>query len=211
MKQLLENQFARMYDSSRKVHTVHEEILEGDVALYDEHACRGCIPFFSNACEHETFKLHTESAVTFLAIEAFFNGFQHLKGERCDAMLLDDHKVVLLDMYCGMSEYMDPHWVDGKEAVGKNMKVRQQIEATLQRLYAVPEIAAHLDGLPERIGIFGYRAKDAGLFQNVPRTVSRAMDMFLAIRRNQQARRLAMPMSHGFRYVMLAYPDTYNW
>lgn len=46
MKELLENQFSLMYDSSRKRHTVQEDVLIGDRSLRDEQSCGQCKPFF---------------------------------------------------------------------------------------------------------------------------------------------------------------------
>ena len=211
MKLLLENQFAQRYDPQGGVHVVREEVLVGDAGLHDECSCRACQPFFSEACEHETFRFHADNPVRCLALEEFFNGFRNLRGERCDVMLLDGRKVALVDMYCGMSDYLEPHWVEGQRAIGKKAKVRQQIEATLARLCTVPEIASFLDGMPEKAGIFAYRAKDEDLFVRVPRQVSRSVNMFLRLNKEQNKRRLSLPMSHGFTYIIHAYPARYAW
>lgn len=211
MKELLENQFSLMYDPSRKRHTVQEDVLIGDRSLRDEQSCGQCKPFFTQTCEHETFLIHADSSVRLLAIEGFLNSFPKIEGERCDVLLFDENKIVLLDMYCGMSDYLDSHRVEGKEVIGKKAKVRQQIEATLNRFYTVEDIAVYLDAIPEKFGVFAYRAKDEELFTNVPKTVARSMNQFLGISKAQTKRRLAAPMSHGFRYVMQAYPNRYQW
>lgn len=211
MKQWLENQFAQHYDTQGNRHVVREDVLVGDAALHDAHACGSCIPFFSSTCEHETFRIHTAHPVSCLALEEFFNGFRNLPGERCDVMLVDERKVALVDMYCGMSDYLEPHAVDGKKTIGKKAKVRQQIESALTRLCSIPEIASFLAGVPEKVGIFAYRAKDEELFVNVPRQVSRSMNMFLRLNKAQNERRLSLPMPHGVVYVMHAFPALYEW
>ena len=116
-----------------------------------------------------------------------------------------------MDMYCGMSEYLDPHLNDGNMVIGKKTKVRQQIEKTIDRLYTIPDIATFVNGIPEKLGIFAYRAKDDGLFANVPSQISRSREMFLRISKAQANRKLAAPMSHGFKYVMHSYPSVYRW
>ena len=95
--------------------------------------------------------------------------------------------------------------------IGKKTKVRQQIEKTIERLYSITDIAVFVDGLSEKFGIFAYRAKDDGLFANVPVRISRSKAMFLRFSKEQANRRLAAPMSHGFKYVMHSYPSVYQW
>ena len=211
MKQLLETRFSQHYDANGRSHPVNEVTINGDVALSDYHACNICKSFFYMTCGHQTFLLHASSPVKMLDIESFINSFPNIQGERCDRLLHDGRKIVLMDMYCGMSEYLDPHLNDGNMVIGKKTKVRQQIEKTIDRLYTIPDIATFVNGIPEKLGIFAYRAKDDGLFANVPVQISRSKAMFLRSSKEQEKRRLAAPMSHGFKYVMHSYPSVYQW
>lgn len=211
MKQLLETQFSQRYDTHGRSHPINEVIINNEIALCDYKACNRCIPFFASVCGHETFLLHVSSPVKMLDIESFINSFPNIQGERCDGLFHDGRKIVLMDMYCGMSEYLDPHLNDGNMVIGKKTKVRQQIEKTIDRLYSIPNIAVFVDGLSEKFGIFAYRAKDDGLFANVPVQISRSKAMFLRSSKEQAKRRLAAPMSHGFKYVMHSYPSVYKW
>ena len=212
MKQLLEHQFAEHYDPEHKDEHVVVETLSNEYKLRDEHACSQCIPFFTRDCERETFLLHAENSVSYINIEDFINGFQSLDGrQRCDALFYDEHKLVLMDMYCGMSEYVDEHLCDKVRVVGKKTIVREQIESLISILYEVDAVAQCIDEKVSKIGIFGYREKDAELFLNVPRKVNHSMEAFFKMTKAANERRLKLPMSHGFQYIMNAYPKVYEW
>lgn len=211
MKQLLEVQFSQQYDSHGRSHSIGEVVVNGDYSLYDDNSCNPCISFFKLHCNKQTILFYSTSPVKLLDIESFLNSFPKLQGERCDRLLYDARKLILMDMYCGMSEYLDPHLKDGNIVVGKKTKVRQQIEKTIDILYSVHDIAKFMDGITEKLGVFAYRAKDDGLFANVPVQISRTREMFLRISKAQANRRLAAPMSHGFKYVMHSYPQVYKW
>ena len=116
-----------------------------------------------------------------------------------------------MDMYCGMSEYIDDHLLNNAVTVGKKAKVREQIESVIAILYKVDDIAHYLDQKKSKIGIFGYRAKDAELFANVPKKVNNTMNSFLIIQKALNKRRLKLPMSHDFQYVMNEYPKVFQW
>lgn len=210
MKILLEKYFSLHHD--KVTHQVNSREINGDCYFYDNFSCQQCIPFFKRYCKHETFLLHTNSIVNAIEIEQFLNSFINLHNcERCDILLTDNHKIALIDMYCGMSEYLYDHTIEGKQAIGKKTKARRQIESTIKLLCEIPEINDALNNMTEKIGIFAYRAKDDELFANVPKIVSNSMDKFLIIGNQQAKRQLAAQMSNGFKYIMHHYPDRYQW
>lgn len=209
MRELLQNQFSRQYDASGKSHIVNVVVERGDFSMHDDISCHQCQPFFSEQCEHETFKVSCRSEVERFRLEEFLNGFDSIRTDRCDAMLVGDNKLVLVDMYCGMSDYLDNHITDGRPVVGKKTKVRQQIESTL--LCSVNEIRAYIEGIDIKEGVFVYRAKDEEIFQNIPRKVTASYEKFMKFNREISRRRLQLPMEYGFRYVMISYPVHYVW
>lgn len=211
MKQLLEEQFSKAFDANGHIHPVKERIINGDISFRDEKACSVCKHFFYSQCGHQTFLIHTTTDIHSIDIELYFNSFHQLKGERCDILFYDQNKCVLMDMYCGMSEYLNPHLMKGEIVAGKKEKVRIQISETIERLYSVPAIATFLDRLPIKEGVFGYRAKDEHLFLNTPKVISSTVQMFLRWSAMQANRRLAAPMEHGFRFLMNSYPHIYQW
>lgn len=211
MRHLLEHQFTEVYDNSGKAHSADLRVIAGDVTFRDSKACDVCIPFFYKGCGHQTFLIHTDSTVNAIDIERFLNTFKSLPGDRCDYLFYDDHKCVLMDLYCGMSEFLDPHRRDSEIVRGKKEKVRSQITKTIERLYSVPALASRLDGMHIKEGVFGYRSKDDGLFAKVPKTVATSFDAFLLMSRAQANRRLAAPMVHGFRFLTCQYPNIYQW
>ncbi len=211
MKNLLENEFTDQYEMTGKKHPVSFSTVVGNVSCCDEISCKQCIPFFYSNCGHETFLLYSESELMILKIEEFINSFKKLSGNRCDLMLYDNQKVVLLDMYCGMSNYVDSHYTDGELVKGKRAKVREQITATIDLLYSVSAIAAHLDGIEEKQGIFGCRLKDEEMFLNIPKVVKSSAEAFMATAMAMRKRKISTPLSHNFSYRMVQYPTRYEW
>ena len=127
MKILLEKYFSLHHD--KVTHQVNSREINGDCYFYDNFSCQQCIPFFKRYCKHETFLLHTNSIVNAIEIEQFLNSFINLHNcERCDILLTDNHKIALIDMYCGMSEYLDDQndffvdYVQGFYGVMKRIK-----------------------------------------------------------------------------------------
>lgn len=211
MKNLLEEQFSKIFDSDHASHCVKYCQRSGNFSFHDDKACKQCIPFFSENCEHQTFLVHSDAVVEILDIEDFLNSFTSLQGERCDCLLYDASKIAFLDMYCGMSQYVEIHITDGKYVIGKKTKVRQQIEATVNRLYEITDIKNYIESKTERYGIMGYRAKDEEIFRNVPKKISSSVNKFLRIKKILQERRLSLPMRHGFKFIVVAYPSRYLW
>lgn len=211
MKDLLEKHMSMLYDNKGTIHLMNEITVSGAFSLKDDKACGQCIPFFSGNCGHETFLIHSNSDIHCLDIEAFFDGFKNVLGDRCDRLLYDGRKCVLLDLYCGMSEYLDPHKKEKKVVTGKKEKARNQIEKTIERLCSVHDIEDYLNGMSEKVGVFGYRSKDEEMFKNIPKTLRQSEKAFLMPYIMQAERRLASPMSHGFIFLMHSYPKRYEW
>ncbi len=211
MKDLLEKHMSMLYDNKGTIHVMNEITVSGVFSLKDDKACGQCIPFFSRNCGNETFLIHTNSDIHCLDIETFLNGFKNVSGDRCDRLLYDERKCMLLDLYCGMSEYLDPHKRSRTVVAGKKEKARNQIEKTIERLYSVQDIADHLDRMEEKTSVFGYRSKDEEMFKNIPKTVRKSEKAFLMFYKMQAERRLASPMSHGFIFLMHSYPKRYEW
>lgn len=211
MKDLLEKHMSMLYDNKGTIHLMNEITVSGAFSLKDDKACGQCIPFFSRNCGNETFLIHTNSDIHCLDIETFLNGFKNVSGDRCDRLLYDERKCMLLDLYCGMSEYLDPHKKEKKVVTGKKEKARNQIEKTIERLCSVHDIEDYLNGMSEKVGVFGYRSKDEEMFKNIPKTVRKSEKAFLMFYKMQAERRLASPMPHGFYFIMHSYPKRYEW
>lgn len=210
MKELLENDFVHHYRKRAGMVSVTPCALNGTVPLYDSVACKQCIDFFRIHCPHETFIVNSDNDVFLVDHESLINNLQ-LPGDKCDTLLYDVDKIVLLDMTCSMEHYLDAHHSDGKTREGKRMKSRNQLSKSIERLCAVPTIAARIASYPHRDAILGYRVKDEELFRSVPVQIAKTERVWLALARQRELRNLSTPLSNGFSFKMVRYPKVYQW
>ena len=212
MKALLLNNFTSLHHKQHGTISLDEQSVNGVVSLNDDVACRSCIPFFSVSCEHEVLKLDTQNtSISVVNIEKFLDNFDEVKGRRCDFLMFDSNKIVLLDMTCSMEEYLSPHLVEGLPQQGKRLVARTQIEHTLDILTAEPAILAYINNKEKKEGVLAYRAKDEDLFSNVPKVIEKTANVWLRMEEDFESRKLSFPMSYGFVFKSIKYPEVYNW
>ena len=87
--------------------------------------------------------LHADHPVTVVDIEGFLNQFDGKKAalkDRCDRMLYDNNKIVLVDFYCGQQKFVPPYSNTQGEQPGKLAKARHQINSTVEKICEVPSI-----------------------------------------------------------------------
>lgn len=210
MRTLLENDFVRHF--GKQVGSVPLPIrqVSGTNRLYDPVACRQCLDFFRLHCPHETFVMNSMDAVNVVDYESYIDNLQ-LEGEKCDLMLFDADKVALVDFTCTMEHYLGAHRVNGAPCQGKRMKSRSQLARSIERLCAVPTLAAHIGGMAQRDAVLAYRVKDEDLFRSVPMEIEKTEQVWQELARQRESRKLTMPMSDGFVFRMVRYPDVYQW
>lgn len=210
MKTLLENDFALRYGDGGQSYSINT-LVKSEFLLGDYHACNQCRPFFKMGCDHVIFHVVANNEVVYIPIEDFINQFPELSDkERCDVLLYDEQKIVLADMFCGMSGYAEDHLREGKMVIGKKAKVFNQIESTLDILYTIPTIATLIDSKVSKIGVFACRLVDMEHFIS-PSQMSSSMNMFLHMNRHLSQKPIAIRMKHGFEYVTCRYADVYQW
>lgn len=212
MKQLLEQDFTSKHDVSGNRHIVRQLPVTGIQSFCDPKACSDCSPFFRNGgCDNTVFKVSFPHPVNKIEIEEFINGFTKIDSKRCDLLFLDNDKIVLADMYCGNSDYINEHYADGKPVKGKKTIVRQQIESTLDLLCSVETIREFIYSKTIKTGIMAYRDKYEGHFDDTSTKVKASIGKFLRPTEAQKRRSLVTPIAHGFSYMSCRYPDVYQW
>lgn len=210
MKDLLLNKFLILHHKSLGSIPVNERSICGAISLNDNIACRSCIPFFANSCEQEVLNFYSQDAIVLINIEEYLNNLK-ITGRRCDYLLYDENKIVLADLTCSMEEYLHPHLMLGEMQQGKRLTARQQIEHTLALLTEVPEIAEYINSKSIKIGLLAYRIKDEDLFVGIPKQMQDLLAAWLAMENDLEMRKLKFPMSHGFSFEMIKYPNVYQW
>ena len=90
-------------------------------------------------------------------------------------------KVQVLQKYssCTMEHYLGAHRVNGAPCQGKRMKSRSQLAKSIERLCAVPALAAHIGGMAQRDAVLAYRVKDEDLFRSVPMEIEKTERVWL--------------------------------
>ena len=210
MKDLLFNYFLIRHHTSKGSVSVNEKYISGAVSLKDDIACRSCIPFFANSCEQEVLNFYSKDTVVLINIEEYLNNLK-ITGRRCDYLLYDENKIMLADLTCSMEEYLHPHLMLGEMQQGKRLTARQQIEHTLALLIEVPEIEEYINSKSIKIGLLAYRIKDEDLFAGIPKQMQDLLATWLAMENDLEMRKLRFPMSHGFSFEMVKYPNVYQW
>jgi len=210
MKNLLENDFVRHYGKEGGKYHLSQDTIQGSIALHDPIACGQCLNFFRSQCQHETLKIRTTNHVNVANYEEFVN-LLGIAGEKCDILIYDSTKLVLLDLTCSMEHYLGEHYVNGISVQGKRMKARNQIAKSIEQLYAVQTLADRIDAYLEKEAILAFRVKDEDLFRNVPKIIERSERVWMAMARQNENRQLKMPMPHGFNFLMVRYPKEYQW
>ena len=213
MKQLLENDFTVAHGrAAGSVIVIENTCPSGDFTVADAPACGACSYFYKMKCEQVVLKVHSETDVHQIEFEYFINAFPKITGQRCDFIFHDaGQKIVLSDLTCSRSEYIDTHLRDGKPEIGKRATVRSQIEESINKLYEVPSIAAHISAIPQKRGLFAYRLRDEELSSNLAATLARRKKEFMGEAESLSKRRLALPMIKGFVFTENKYPDVYRW
>ena len=211
MKTLLDNEFVRSKGIRVGAVVCKSATKTGHFVLVDEVACRQCIPFFHDTCDKEVLKIHATNPVIIIEHERFIKDLQAECGGVCDYLLYDDNKIAFVDLRCGLSQYLQIHKKEGIPMEGKKATARRQIEASIERMYKNPDIATYIDAFSNKTGILGYRNRDDELFTDCPETINQVEDVSLAFMRELEERQLIMSLSHGFSFMMIRYPQIYEF
>jgi len=212
MKNLLLNEYPAHFGANGKYAILSVE-KQGVFPLNDEKACRECRGQDKHQCNNEDADTHmllnADHPVTVVDIEGFLNQFDGKRAaikERCDRMLYDDNKIVLVDFYCGQQKYVQPYANTRGEQPGKLANARDQINSTVEKICEVPAINERMNGYATKEGIFAYRIKQPPAVPILPG--SPGAQMFLnSIPKVKGYTNIA----HGFKFRMLKYPETYEW
>lgn len=212
MKHLLDNDYVAAIGKKVGTVIVADMSYTNGFYLTDPISCNGCSYFFKMSCDGKTLLVDANGkTVTVLEHENFMNTCGTNTGGNCDYIIYDNSKVAFIDLYCGLEQFLYDHAVDGVMVKGKRKKVREQAENSIQRLYSVPSIAAYLNSIPDKLGVIGYRVKDDEIYPALPVTISKSEKMMMQMTRELESRHLSSPMSHGFRFLQIKYPQPLTW
>lgn len=131
-------------------------------------------------------------------------------GQRCDFLIYDGTDyVVFNELSCCRLLYVEdqlPEDGNGGLRKGKRSKAFMQIRESIEKLYAVPQIAEYMDRIPNRVGLFSYRTNDAenSIVGNSFRSFGRVKQIFSNIR-------LEESLPYGFVSEQRIYPDSFEF
>ena len=127
---------------------LNERIVQGDFVLIDSHACQNC-QYVCNVLpeEREQLKVHGKSLVSILALDQVFGYVREDVGEICDYLLDGKESVILIEMTCSASTYVN----------SKRMKARNQLLNTLSLLYTNPDVKKHIEKKKHCYVVFSWK------------------------------------------------------
>lgn len=185
----------------------------GPFVLKDNVACGNCQrmhAYFYNTCNYENMYIDAVNAATLINHEAFMVDLKQEDGGVADFLLYTKNTIAFIDLTCGFSQYLEPHETEGVVTQGKRVKARKQLDASINRLYQLPTIGQHLDSYQVKAGILGYRNIDEEMFVNVKSNLDKSEEAFMGMARELEMRSLKMPLSHGFSFQMVKYPQVFT-
>lgn len=216
MKELLEQHFGKHYLSTKQA-IAECEIKHGLFSFADAKACDDCkmhTPELEAICDKVVVNFDSkDKSVECIQLERFIDNYANLKAfpsrQKCDLMLVDENKVVLCEMTCSKSKYIDS--VVTFET-GKRNTARKQIEGAISLLMSVPELASEIAKRAQKIALFAYRTKDTieeiDTFDNQVRSSIRS---FIANTDRHVDGGMYADMDDGFKFAEIKYPDLYIW
>lgn len=213
MKKLLDNDFVVYAGYSVGSVVCQTASRIGLFVLKDDIACSNCQrrhTYFYNTCNYENMCIDAVNAATLINHETFMVDLKQKDGGVADFLLYTQNTVAFIDLTCGFSQYMESHETEGVVTQGKRVKAREQLDASINRLYQVPAIGQQLDSYQIKVGILGYRNIDDEMFVNIKSNLDKSEDAFMSMTKELETRPLKMPLSHGFSFQMVKYPQVYT-
>ena len=210
MLEWIETSFKSHYHVERDTTWPEKLLVAGRNAVRDDKACHECTLQSKNVCKApEGLIIMSHRDICQVDIETFvsqMHGLKAAEGHCCDFLFADeDVKVVLCDLTCSQKKYVQPFTNSSGYHEGKRATAYRQIESTIDKLMDVPEIRHHFASMSSRVGLFAERNKDT-VFRDVA-----TQNMQLMMPDYVQGSNLNTDMGHGFEFVTVLYPQTYQW
>ena len=211
MKDILQSDFAKGYGLTRQVPLLYSEC-SGSFSLNDSKACAVCKEPYRPSCDETVLTVKVCREITKIDFEAFINGFQgKIGGGRCDYLLYSEYKIALVELTCINPKYLGPRFKDGQKVEGKQERAYKQIKDSIDKLIQVPSLKEKVDSYPNKVGLFGYRAKSVAPFMGNVDEVAKGMEDFMKVTSEIDSLNLSTDMGNGFLFMKVGYPDIYDW
>lgn len=211
MKDILQSDFSKGYGLTRQVPLLYSEY-SGSFSLKDSKACAVCEEPYRPSCDETVLTVKVCSEITKIDFEAFINGFQgKIGGGRCDYLLYSDYKIALVELTCIKPKYLGPHLKDGQKVEGKQERAYKQIKDSIDKLIQVPSLKEKVDSYPNKVGLFGYRAKSVAPFMGDVDDVAKRIEDFMKVTFEIDSLNLSTDMGNGFQFMKVGYPNMYDW
>ena len=133
--------------------TIYQDFFELSDPQNPENPCAK----FKNTFHHLIKVIHFEGFVS-----QFKNGTKANQGKRCDFILCDHQGQTLIfdELTQTKHKYLSPHKQEGLLVKGKQQQALEQLQESVKRLRAVPEIKDHIDMVSHKVLLFSHRDPD---------------------------------------------------
>ena len=212
MKELLERDFATSYGLNRQV-KVEAETKSDSFGETDGKACNDCVLEKFKGCKEKVVSWHhSDTSVEIIQLENFFRQFGNkpeIAGRGCcDRLMCTSKQIVVMDMTCCYSKYLDTHTIDGSDVIGKREKAYQQMAESIEKLKHCQSIDQELNSYKQRIALFAFRKKNTETESDAEKGMKSFMKMYddFASRTDLQT-----DMGNGFKFVIQEYPSVFEW
>ena len=149
LKELFEGHFYRTFPKAGNVLLMlDEKVEEGNFSLLDKNACQGCRFVCNEAPDRrEQLRVHGAGNVNVISMEQVFSYVRENVGEICDYMMEGVVDVMLVEMTCSTTDYVDD----------KREKARRQLYNTLTQLHMNPVVWEHIENKAKRSVVFSWK------------------------------------------------------
>ena len=206
MKDLLLNAFKKHYGVVRSF-AVDESIFQTDFALTDEKACHACAvkDDIQKCARHEVGKFGCkDKKVIVIDYEHFIDelaGTKAGEGKKCDKIVYtsDKSQFILNELTCSQGKYIE----------SKRAKAMIQLNQSISKLCAVPEIHQFVRSFQQQVGLFSYRIKDDENTGNSNQAIQ-GMQQFFQPLKAIPVIQTTKSLDENFDFVQVLYPNEYE-
>lgn len=191
---------------------------QGRFSLSDAKACQECKRKYPVriTCDEDVLKIFTDTAIEIFNFELFISQWDDTPNRvirRCDYLMWDDaidgRKVAFCDLTCSIPEHVAPNPHD-KHPEGKRLYAYGQMKDSLDVLLAINVLDQYLLTATKKVFLFGWREPEIRV--DTDDTAEQAMSNFITRTAIYTVSTFTQPATHhGFDFVQVKYPATYQW
>ena len=208
LKEVFEKDFYRSYPKRENtVVNVVENVYSAQFSLSDPKSCESgkgtsaCKLY--DTCDHVNLWVHSDEPVHVVSMDNVLEYLKNPLPHNADYVLCSKEKIRVVEMTCMEELYVET----GSKTYshGKRAHAQSQCEKLLLMLHSCGPIRIFVEHHAQKEAIFSWRRTDE------PVVLENSMAYFDTMQREVERTISTLPMSFGFRFRELRYPEILEW